>query len=268
MLLVGDDYAGYVIDATLGRGGYAAVYRAHRPADPNRQVALKILDEHHRGEDQTARLRREFDFAHQLDHPHIVTVYDNGIGWLTMEVIDGGTSSSLQGEQTRPTVLSVLTQIADALDYTHRRGIVHCDVKPSNILVSRDFSRAVLIDFGVAYAISETFGWRATHLEASLQYTAPELLRGRPPSALTDQYALACTAVELLIGRPPYSAETWMELVDAHLSQPVPSFSQKIAWVPRLFDSWLHRALAKIPDSRYDSCTDLVAHLSRALASG
>lgn len=265
MIPVGDDFAGYVIDATLGRGGYAAVYRAHRPADPNRQVALKILDEHHRREDQTARLRREFDFAHQLDHPHIVTVYDNGVGWLTMEVIDGGTSTALPNNQTR---LSALTQIADALDYTHRRGIVHCDVKPSNILVSRDFSRAVLIDFGVAYAVSETFGWRATHLEASLPYTAPELLRGRPPSALADQYALACTAVELLIGRPPFSAETRMELVDAHLSQPVPSFSHEIAWVPRLFDSWLHRALAKIPDSRYDSCKELVAKLTRALAGG
>ncbi|MGZ6779863.1 MAG: protein kinase domain-containing protein, partial [Mycobacterium sp.] len=108
---------------------------------------------------------------------------------------------------------------------------------------------------------------RATHIEASLPYTAPELLRGRPPSALSDQYALACTAVELLIGRPPFSAETWMELVDAHLNQPVPSFSDKIAWVPRLFDSWLHRALAKIPESRYDSCTELIAKLGRALGS-
>ena len=265
MILVGDDFAGYVIDATLGRGGYAAVYRAHRPADPNRQVALKILDEHHRGEDQIARLRREFEFAHRLDHPHIVTVYDNGVGWLTMEVIDGGVSSALPDNSTR---LNALSQIAGALDYTHRCGIVHCDVKPTNILVSQDFSRAVLIDFGVAVAVSETVGWRATHIEASLPYTAPELLRGRPPSALTDQYALACTAVELLIGRPPFSADTWMELVDAHLSKPVPSFSHKIDWVPRLFDSWLHRALAKIPDSRYDSCTDLIEQLRRALASG
>jgi serine/threonine protein kinase len=263
VLAVGEVFAGYVIDATLGRGGYAAVYRAHRPADPKGAVALKVLDEHHRREDQTARLRREFDFARQLDHPNIVTVYDNGLGWLTMEVVDGGTSSTLPNKETR---LTALAQIADALDYTHRKGIVHCDVKPSNILVSHDFSRAVLIDFGVAYAVSETVGWHATEIEASLPYTAPELLRGRPPSALTDQYALACTAVELLLGKPPYSkAETWMELVDAHLNRPVPSFSRKITWVPRLFDSVLHRALAKIPDSRYDSCTELIEHLSDAL---
>ncbi|WP_123023227.1 serine/threonine-protein kinase [Mycolicibacterium stellerae] len=263
MLQVGADFAGYVIDAILGRGGYAAVYRAHRPADPNRVVALKILDEHHRGEDQTARLRREFEFARQLDHPHVITVYEQGVGWLTMEVIGGGTSSALPDKQTR---LAALKQIADALDYIHRRGIVHCDVKPSNILVSQDFLRAVLIDFGVAYAVSETLGWHATRIEASLPYTAPELLRGRPPSALTDQYALACTAVELLLGRPPYTGATWMELVDAHLNRPAPSYSHKIAWVPRSFDSVLHRALAKIPDSRYDSCTELIERLSDTLA--
>jgi serine/threonine-protein kinase len=263
VIRLGEEFEGYVIVATLGRGGYAAVYRAHSTAEPDRVVALKILDEHHRGEDQTARLRREFEFAHQLDHPHIVTVYDNGHGWLTMEVVDGGTSSALSTKEDR---LTALAQIADALDYTHRSGIVHCDVKPSNILVSQDFSRAVLIDFGIAYAVSETVGWHATQIETSLPYTAPELLHGRPPSALSDQYALACTAVELLLGAPPYSgAHTWMELVDEILTRPVPSFSRKNAWLPRAFDSVMSRALAKIPDSRYDSCAEFVAHLAHAL---
>lgn len=263
MIRLNEEFEGYVVDAILGRGGYATVYRVHKAAEPDHAVALKVLDDHHRREDQTARLRREFEFAHQLDHPNIVTVYDNGLGWLTMEVVDGGTSSALPSKAGR---LAALAQIADALDYTHRCGIVHCDVKPSNILVSQDFSRAVLIDFGVAYAVSETVGWHATQIEASLPYTAPELLRGRPPSALTDQYALACTAVELLLGAPPYSADTWMALVDAHLSKPVPSFSRKFGWVPRLFDSVMGRALAKLPDSRYDSCSEFVAQLTRALS--
>ncbi len=262
MLPVGADFEGHIVDAFLGRGGYATVYRAHRAADPNHAVALKVLDEHHRHEDQTARLRREFEFAHQLHHPHIVTVHEHGTGWLTMELVEGGMSTALPSKAHR---LTALAQIADALDYTHRCGIVHCDVKPSNILVSLDFSRAVLIDFGVAYAVAETVGWHAKHIEASLPYAAPELLRGRPPSALTDQYALACTAVELLLGTPPYSAETWMGLVDAHLNRPVPSFSRKIAWVPRLFDSVMSRALAKIPERRYDSCSEFVTQLTRAL---
>jgi serine/threonine protein kinase len=263
VIRLGEEFEGYVIVATLGRGGYAAVFRAHSAADPDRVVALKVLDEHHRGEDQIARLRREFDFAHQLEHRHIVTVYDSGHGWLTMEVVDGGTSSALSTKEER---LTALAQIADALDYTHGSGIVHCDVKPSNILVSQDFSRAVLIDFGIACAVSETVGWHATQIETSLPYTAPELLHGRPPSALTDQYALACTAVELLLGAPPYSgAHTWMELVDEILTRPVPSFSRKNAWLPRAFDSVMSRALAKIPDSRYDSCSEFVAHLAHAL---
>ena len=95
MLVVGEEFEGYVVDATLGRGGYATVYRAHAPGRPNRAVALKVLDEQHRGEDQTARLRREFEFAHQLDHPHVVTVYEHGVGWLTMELVDGGTATVL-----------------------------------------------------------------------------------------------------------------------------------------------------------------------------
>jgi serine/threonine protein kinase len=263
VLGVGVEFEGYVVDTTLGRGGYAAVYRAHTAAEPNHTVALKVLDEHHRGDDQIAKLRKEFEFAHQLDHPNVITVYRQGHGWLTMELVEGGAATGLT---TTTDKLRALAQIADALDYIHQCGIVHCDVKPTNILVSADFSRSVLIDFGVAFAVAETARWHATRIETSLPYTAPELLRGRPPSALTDQYALACTAVELLIGHPPYSAETWMELVDAHLSRPVPSYSNKIAWVPRLFDTWLHRALAKIPESRYDSCRQLVEQLDRALS--
>ncbi|MFY9921134.1 MAG: serine/threonine-protein kinase [Mycobacterium sp.] len=262
MLPVGEEFEGYVVDATLGRGGYATVYRAHTSAEPNRAVALKVLDDHHRGEDQTARLRREFEFAHQLDHRHVITVFHHGLGWLTMELVDGGTATVLTKREDR---LTALAQIADALDYIHQRGVVHCDVKPSNILVSQDFSRAVLIDFGIAQSVAETVGRRHAQLEASLPYTAPELLHGGPPSALTDQYALACTAVELLLGAPPFSADNPMGLMDAHLTQPAPSYSHRVGWVPRVFDSVLHRALAKIPESRYDSCVELVEHLSRAL---
>jgi serine/threonine protein kinase len=265
VLVVGEEFEGYVVDSTLGRGGYATVYRAHALGHRNRAVALKVLEERYRREDQTARLLREFKFAHQLAHPHVVTVYQHGVGWLTMELVDGGTATVLSERNKQ---LAALAQIAEALDYIHQRGIVHCDVKPSNILVSRDFSRAVLIDFGVAHTVAETVGRPPAQIEASLPYTAPELLRGRPPSSLTDQYSLACTAIELLIGSPPFSAATFMGLMDAHLSNPPPSYSRKIAWVPRSFDSVVHRALAKMPESRYDSCSEFVAQLSRTLGYG
>jgi serine/threonine-protein kinase len=265
VLSVGEEFEGYVVDSTLGRGGYAIVYRAHALAERNRAVALKVLDRHSRGQDQTARLLREFEFAHQLHHRHVVAVYQHGLGWLTMELIDGGTVTVLSKRKRQ---LAALAQIAGALDYIHRRGIVHCDVKPSNILVSQDHSRAVLIDFGVAHTVAETVGRPPAQIEASLPYAAPELLRGRPPSALTDQYALACTATELLIGSPPFSAATPMGLMYAHLTKPPPSYSHKIAWAPRQFDSVMHRALAKMPESRYDSCSEFVAELSRTLGYG
>ena len=156
------------------------------PPSPNHAVALKVLDDHHRREDQTARLRREFEFAHQLDHPHVVTVYEHGTGWLS-----DGTGRRWDVDhpgRARRDRLTALAQIADALDYAHRCGIVHCDVKPSNILVSQDFSRARADRLRRRATQSpRPSGGTPTHIEASLPYTAPELLHGRPPSALTDR---------------------------------------------------------------------------------
>jgi eukaryotic-like serine/threonine-protein kinase len=261
---LGGWYEGYVVDAALGHGGYATVYLAHDAAGPDRTVALKILDDFHREPAQIARLQREFDFAHQLDHPHIIKVYECGEGWLAMELVKGGTATKLKGLTSR---LAALAQIADALDYAHRLGIVHCDVKPSNILVSLPFSArgAVLIDFGVAHAVAEDVGRRPTHVEASLPYSAPELLRGQAPSAATDEYALACTAFELITGSPPFTATTSIDLVDEQLHAPPPKLSRKVDWLPHAFDSMMSKALAKNPDNRYESCSEFIALITRAL---
>ncbi|AGB25383.1 protein kinase family protein [Mycobacterium sp. JS623] len=264
MVSLGGWYERYVVDATLGHGGYATVYLAHDAVDRNRRVALKILDDFHCEPAQIARLQREFDFAHQLDHPHIIKVYECGEGWLAMELVEGGTATELQGLPDR---LAALAQIADALDYAHRLGIVHCDVKPSNILASLPFSKrgAVLIDFGVARAVAEDVGRRPTHVEASLPYSAPELLRGQPPSAATDEYALACTAFELITGSPPFTAATSIDLMDEQLHKQPPTLSRKIEWLPHAFDSIMSKALAKTPDNRYDSCAEFIALITRAL---
>jgi serine/threonine-protein kinase len=264
VLSPGDRFEGYVVDAALGHGGYATVYRAHDGAGPDRTVALKVLDERHRTPAQIGQLQREFDFAHRLDHPHIVTVYENGPGWLAMELLDGGTVAKLQGLPDR---LAALAQIAAALDYAHQRGVVHCDVKPSNILVSLPFSvrGAVLIDFGVAHAVAEDVGRRPAHIEASLPYSAPELLRGHAPSAAADEYALACTAFELITGSPPFTATTSMGLVDEQLHSPPPKLSRKVDWLPHAFDSMMSKALAKTPDNRYESCSEFIALITKAL---
>ncbi|QEN12555.1 serine/threonine-protein kinase [Mycolicibacterium sp. ELW1] len=265
MLRPGDQFAGYVVDRMLGRGGNAMVYLAHRQSEP--AVALKILTDVHRDPAALERLRREFDIASGLHHPHIAAMFDRGPDWLTMQYVAGGNATALASLADK---LSALAQIADALDYAHSVGVVHCDIKPTNILVAEDFldGGAVLIDFGVAHVAGEQcppMAARPSHVQASLPYAAPELLTGSPPSPATDEYELACTAVELIAGAPPFTAATPMGLFDRHLHHPPPRLSYRIDWVPRAFDSILAKAMAKRPEARYQTCTEFVTLITRAL---
>jgi eukaryotic-like serine/threonine-protein kinase len=285
----GDDDSGYTRDRLLGQGGSAAVYLAHRSGLPA-TVALKVLHPDKRGDRYLARLHREFDFARQVHHEHVVAVYEHGTHWLTMQYIDGGNTNALPGLPDRVTAL---TQIAGALDHVHRVGIVHCDVKPTNILVFQDFSRgAVLIDFGIAHSLAADMAARLSHaglqrlsldpakrithqdvdrsdqLQASLPYASPEILMNQMPSAASDQYSLACTAVELLTGEPPFAAQTQSALIDAHVEQPVPRLSTRAAGLPRALDSIVARAMAKDPDRRYSSCAAFIDDLTHALSHG
>jgi serine/threonine protein kinase len=284
----GEPFDGYTIDKELGRGGSATVYLAHPTDNDTDPVALKLLHADRHTPAELAQLHREFDRARRLDHPHIVTMYDRGPDWLTMQYVDGGNSTTLHTLGNR---LAALAQVADALDYTHRIGIVHCDVKPANILVFEHFSDggAILVDFGVAHSMAEDAQLRlARHpvqtlsldparriaqqppdrpaqVQASLPYAAPELLLGQQPSGATDEYALACTAVELITGKLPFVATTPVGLVEAQLRHPPPRVSHQVSWIPRAFDSILAKAMAKNPDARYGTCAEFVRLITRAL---
>jgi serine/threonine protein kinase len=265
VLRPGQTFAEYVIDGFLGAGGSATVYRARQKADRRHLVALKVLDDHHRVPPELMRLQREFEFARRAHHPHVVAVERHGAGWLSMQLLDGGHVATLRTLAQR---LRALTQIAEALDYVHRCGIIHCDVKPTNILVGEPFcsADAVLIDFGVAHALAEdVHKERPLQIRASLPYLAPELLRGQMPTAVTDEYALACTTVELVTGSPPFVARTSMELVDAQLYRPPPRISPNVSWVPRAFDSILQTAMAKDREERYQTCTELMSMVTKVL---
>lgn len=279
----GEDYSGYVIAKMLGRGGSATVYLARRP-DEVSPVALKVLRTDHRDDADLLRLHREFDLARRIDHPHSVRVFERGPHWLSMQYVDGGNVTALPAANR----WTALAQIAGALDTAHRLGIVHCDVKPTNILVHEDFSvrGAVLIDFGVAHLLAADMAARLSRdsaprmtldparrisrqepdrpgqVQASLAYVAPEILLDRLPSSATDQYSLACTAVELITGSPPFHAETAIAMMDAHLYQVPPRLSHRFGWLPRGFDSILAKALAKDPEARFESCAEFVEALA------
>lgn len=287
----GGEVEGYTVDRELGRGGSATVYLAHatrQAPGAHRPVALKVLSAERRNPGELGRLEREFDLARQLRHPHIIDMYDHGPHWLAMQYVDGGNASTLHTLTNR---LAALAQIADALDYTHQKGIVHCDVKPANILVSEDFSAegAILIDFGVAHSLAEDAQLhlsghplqsmstdpakriamrpqdRPTQVQATLPYAAPELLLGHRPSGATDEYALACTAVELITGTLPFAANTSVGLMEAQLHHAPPRVSHQVSWIPRAFDSILAKAMAKDPERRYETCSEFVKLITRAL---
>lgn len=264
VLAPGDRFEGFVIDGALGRGGSAVVYRAHHAADTGRVVALKVLHAERREPADLARLQREYRFARELDHPHVVKVYDAGTDWLAMQFVDGVPLTTVATMADR---LAALAQIADALDYSHRRGVVHCDVKPANILVHADFEAggAVLIDFGAAHSPAQDVARHPTRVEASLPYAAPEMLTGHTPTAAVDEYALACTAVEAITGAPPFTAHTSMGLIDQHLRRPPPRLARRIAWLPHAFDSIIAKALAKSPERRYQTCSELIRLITRTL---
>lgn len=265
----GQLFEGYRVETLLGHGGEAGVYRAHRVAGGAdgrcaSVVAIKILDEDHRDNADVARLAREFRVARHLEHPHIIEVHEHGDFWMTMQYIDGGPISRLETLDDR---LDALAQVADALDAAHRSGIVHTDVKPINILVHQDFSLgAVLVDFGAAHVLAEDVWNRSGRPLASLPYAAPELLQGRLPQAATDEYALACTALEVLTGLTPYSTNNASDLIDSHLHRPPPDISTMVPWLSKSFDVVLARSIAKDPDRRYESCTEMIGHISAAIS--
>jgi serine/threonine protein kinase len=267
MLAPMDSFEGYVVDNVLGHGGTATVYQARQSDSPERPVALKVLDQQHRDPMHLTLLLREFEFARRASHPHVVTMYECGPGWLTMQLAPGGTAMALTSLQDR---LTALAQIASALDHAHATGIVHCDVKPSNIMVLEDFSSdgVVLTDFGIARSTTDEIANRPKHVDVSLPYAAPEVLRGHAPSAASDEYSLACTAVEMLLGATPFRAPTAVALMAAQIDGPVPRYAKRVDWIPHSFDSILAKAMAKDPDVRYRSCTEMVALMTRSVGDG
>ncbi|HVC82540.1 MAG TPA: protein kinase, partial [Chloroflexota bacterium] len=262
---------GYRILREVGRGGMAVVYHAFQE-NLGRDVALKllpgalILDP-----DQLIRFQHEARAVARLHHPAILVIHDVGAyheqPYLVTEFIDGGTLATYLGTaQSLATVLRLLGPIAGALDYAHAQGLLHRDVKPTNILLRRD-GRPVLADFGLAVAAeAEQRLTRTGLIMGTPEYMAPEQAT-QPSSALTaavDRYALAVIAYELFTGRLPFGGATPVAVVMAHMTQPPPPPRTLNPEIPLWVEAVLLRGLAKDPNQRYPSATAFV----QALAAG
>ncbi|MEU2253171.1 ADP-ribosylglycohydrolase family protein [Nocardia xishanensis] len=278
MLRRGEVFAGYVIERQLGRGGMGAVYAARHPRLP-KTTALKLLHrEMFDDEEIRRRFEREADLVAQLDHPNIITVYDRGIEderlWISMQFVDGHDSAAVAPSAMSPErAAQLVVQTAGALDYAHARSVLHRDVKPANILLSRSAGigagfdeRVLLTDFGIAKLLDDTAGLTRTgHLTATLAYAAPEQLTNAPLDHRCDQYALACTLFRLLTGAGPYDAPNLPAVLYGHMHGPIPSPRAARPDLPAGLDAALARAMAKDPDDRFDSCGEFAEAVVRAV---
>ncbi|MEU4807675.1 ADP-ribosylglycohydrolase family protein [Nocardia fluminea] len=278
MLRRGAVFAGFVIERELGRGGMGAVYAARDRRLP-RLTALKLM--HHdlfADFEIRARFEREADLVAQLDHPNIITVYDRGINqerlWIAMQFVDGVDASAVPVEQFgSERIAQIVTQTASALDYAHRQGVLHRDVKPANILLSRTAGvgagfdeRVVLTDFGIAKLLDDTGGLTRTgQFTATIAYASPEQLSSAPLDGRGDQYSLACTVFRLLTGAGPFDAPNPATVMLGHLNTPPPAASTRRPALPTAVDAVLSKAMAKHPTHRFPTCSAFANAFTEAL---
>jgi serine/threonine-protein kinase len=217
------------------------MYLVEHPRLP-RQDALKVLPESMTADgDYRERFNREADLAARLFHPHIVGVHDrgefNGRLWISMDYVEGTDAAQLVRDRYPAgmhidEVLAIVAAVAGALDYAHQRGLLHRDVKPPNILLTRpddDGERRILLaDFGIARQLGDISGLTATNLTVgTVAYAAPEQLMGAEIDGRADQYALAATAFHLLTGAPRYQHSNPVEVISQHLTAPPPKLSDR-----------------------------------------
>jgi eukaryotic-like serine/threonine-protein kinase len=261
----------YVILERLGQGGAATVYRARQPS-LDREVAIKVLSPTlAEAPGFLQRFRHEAHAVSRLRHPNILTVHDfgtqDGMTYMVTEYLPGGTLAERIGRpMPLETVRDIVTAVGAALDYAHASGIVHRDVKPANILFTRE-GVPVLSDFGIARMLerSERFTMRGS-LIGTPHYMSPEQASGRDVGPASDLYSLGIVLYEMLAGQPPFSGNTSMRILYAHIHEPLPPLGARSPDAPVSLDALLQRALAKDPEVRYPSGRALGEALAAALA--
>ena len=274
--LLGDRYE---LEGVVGRGGMAEVYRA-RDLRLDRVVAIKTLRAD-LARDQTfqARFRREAQSAASLNNPSIVAVYDTGedmstgtsIPFIVMEFVDGKTVRELLNEGHRllpERTLEIVSGVLRALEYSHQAGIVHRDIKPGNVMVTRNGDIKVM-DFGIARAMSDAQATmtQTAQVIGTAQYLSPEQARGERVDTRSDLYSTGCLMYELLVGRPPFTGDSPVAIAYQHVREnPIPP-SRLDPELPPWADAIVLKAMAKSPNDRYQTAAEMNADIQRA-ASG
>jgi YVTN family beta-propeller protein len=275
---IGTEVSGYRIVALLGQGGMSVVYLAEDPR-LHRKVALKLIapdlaqDERFRD-----RFLAESELAASLDHPNVVPIYEagesDGALFIAMRYVEGDDLKELLEDGALPPErgIALCAQIAAALDAAHARGLVHRDVKPSNVLIDRQAGPAdhvYLADFGLTRRLTDQGGRLGTGLSLGTPaYVAPEQIEGTDVDGRADQYSLGCLLFECLTGQPPFELGSEAATLFAHLDEQPPSVRERRPELPDAIDSVVAKALAKDRAERYPTCREFVEEAREALGIG
>lgn len=271
--LVGKQLGEFQVVERIGRGGMATVYRALQPG-MNRDVALKVLQLDDALEDESFRKRfaQEAEVIASLEHIHILPVYTYGIvdnvAYLAMRLLRGGSLADLMKRGTLPLerTVDLFTQIAQGLAYAHSKGVVHRDLKPTNILLD-EMGHPYLTDFGLAKLMTGDANMTKTgNIVGTPSYMSPEQLRGEPLDQRSDVYSLGIILYQMLTGRKPFEGDSSdiVSMIYKHLEKaPTPPSAHNPSILPEV-EAIVLRALAKDPDDRYGSVGDMAADLQAA----
>lgn len=267
-MVIGDRYE---IQELIGTGGMSDVYKA-RCNKLNRNVAVKILkQEFSENREFVAKFRREAEAAANLMHPNIVTVYDvgeeNGISYIVMELVDGYTLKEYIEKKSRLAInecISIAIPIASGIEAAHNKGIIHRDIKPQNVIISKD-GKVKVTDFGIAK--TTTSNTISSNVMGSVHYTSPEQARGGFSDEKSDIYSLGITLFEMVTGRVPFNGDTTVAIAIKHIQEEMPSPRIYVEDIPISIEQIILKCTQKSPDRRYQKMSEVIEDLKKAYIS-
>lgn len=265
-MMMGDRYE---ILEKIGTGGMSDVYKA-KCHKLNRFVAVKVLkQEFGENENFVSKFKVEAQAAAGLMHPNIVNVYDvgneNGINYIVMELVEGITLKKYIEKKARLSVkeaISIAIQVSMGIEAAHNNHIIHRDIKPQNIIISKD-GKVKVTDFGIAKAA--TSNTITSNVMGSVHYTSPEQARGGFSDEKSDIYSLGITLFEMLTGRVPFNGDTTVAIAIKHIQEPMPTPRDYVAEIPISVEQIVYKCTQKSPDRRYQSMAELIEDLKRSL---